>query len=202
MKPETASQIRNREMRLIHVAKRELQLDDETYRAMLWSIARVKSSKDLDFTGRKKVLDHLKARGFKVRSKAAPSPQLAQDAESKKIRALWIFLHQIGVVQNPAEEALAAYVKRITGVEALQWVNGKQALALIESLKKWAMRSLPDIVKQLAQEAQTVPMSDQDRAKVTNAVWKAYNRLTFDPMQAAWECLTEVMKQHKEENHV
>src|SRR3954451_22488760 len=99
MKPETVAQIREREIRLIHVAKRELQLDDETYRAMLWSIARVKSSKDLDFTGRKKVLDHLKARGFKVRSKPAPSRQLAQDAESKKIRALWLFLHQIGVVQ-------------------------------------------------------------------------------------------------------
>jgi phage gp16-like protein len=202
MKPEQANQIRDREIRLIHVAKRELELDDETYRAMLWSIARVKSSKELDFTGRKKVLDHLKARGFKVRSKAAPSLPLAQDAESRKIRALWLFLHQLGVVQNPSEEALAAYVKRITGVEALQWVNGKQALALIESMKKWAMRFLPERIKQLAQEAQAVAMSDQERLKIGFAVKTAFERKTFDPMHLAWERLTNVLKQSKEEAHV
>jgi phage gp16-like protein len=198
MKSETADKIREREIRLIHVAKRELGLDDETYRAMLFAVARVQSVKDLDWTGRKKVLDHMKARGFKVRSKAAPSRQLAQDAESKKIRALWLFLHQIGVVKNSSEEALAAYVKRIVGVEALQWVNGNQSLALIESLKKWAMRFLPAIVKGLAQEGQAVAMSDADRAKVGGAVGIAFSRLTFDPMYLAWETLTSVLKQSKE----
>src|SRR3712207_2796352 len=58
---------RKRELAQIHIAKKELGLDDETYRDMLWSIGRVRSSGDLDFTGRKKVLAHLKSRGFKVR---------------------------------------------------------------------------------------------------------------------------------------
>jgi phage gp16-like protein len=202
MKPETANKIREREIRLIHVAKRELEMEDDAYRSMLWAVARVRSAKDLDFTGRKKVLDHLKACGFKVRSKAAPSLPLAQDAESRKIRALWLFLHQLGAVQNPSEEALAAYVKRITGVEALQWVNGKQALALIESMKKWAMRFLPEIVKQLTQAAQTIALSDQDRLKIGIAVKTAFERQTFDPMLLAWEILTNVLKQSREEANV
>lgn len=53
-----------REIQLIHIAKQQLGMDDETYRAMLWAVARVKSSKELDFAGRKKVLDHLKACGW------------------------------------------------------------------------------------------------------------------------------------------
>ncbi len=56
---------RSRELATIHIAKKQLGLDDETYRDMLWTVARVRSSAALDFAGRKNVLDHLKARGFK-----------------------------------------------------------------------------------------------------------------------------------------
>jgi|SRR3990172_11659104 len=59
--------LRNRDLAAIHIAKAQLALDDETYRQMLYTIARVKSSADLDFAGRKRVLDHLRARGFKAR---------------------------------------------------------------------------------------------------------------------------------------
>ena len=64
--PAKQADIKRREITLIHIAKQQLGMDDETYRAMLWTVARVKSSIELDFAGRKKVLDHLKACGFKV----------------------------------------------------------------------------------------------------------------------------------------
>lgn len=57
---------RNRELALIHVAKKQLGLDDGTYVAMLWTCGRVKSSKDLDYAGRQRVIEHLKSKGFKV----------------------------------------------------------------------------------------------------------------------------------------
>lgn len=130
-----------REIQLIHVAKQQLGLDDETYRAMLWAVARVKSSTELDFAGRKKVLDHLKACGFKVVAKAKPqSRALADDGQSKKIRSLWLELHTAGKVHNPDESALAAFVKRQTKVAALQWLNTREASAVIEELKKWLAR--------------------------------------------------------------
>lgn len=62
--PAKQVDIKRREITLIHIAKQQLGMDDETYRAMLWSVARVKSSTELDFAGRKKVLDHLKACGW------------------------------------------------------------------------------------------------------------------------------------------
>lgn len=196
---------RQRLIRLIHVAKRDLQLDDDTYRAILQRVGGKDSSSDLTVPELEKVLEHMKRSGFKVRSKAKqPAPAkssrpLAQDAESKKIRALWLFMHQIGVVKNPSEEALASYVKRITGVDALQWINGDQAETLIESLKKWAMRFLPATVERLAEEARSTSLSDLERAQLNGMLSKAFQRRTFDPMYWAWESLTNAIKKAKVE---
>jgi phage gp16-like protein len=53
---------RRRELAAIHCRKKELGLDEETYRAMLWTVARVHSSRDLDAAGRRAVLDHMRSR--------------------------------------------------------------------------------------------------------------------------------------------
>ncbi|MFA5825833.1 MAG: regulatory protein GemA [Gallionellaceae bacterium] len=127
-----------REIQIIKIAQKQLGMDDETYRAMLWTVARVKSSTELDFAGRKKVLAHLESRGFK-RTKPQPR-KLADDPQSKMIRALWLQLHEAGKVRNPSESALAAFAKRQTGRDALQWLSGAEASALIEELKKWLAR--------------------------------------------------------------
>jgi len=59
-----------------------------------------------------RVLEHMKACGFKVRPNRKQSRPLAEDPESKKIRAMWRFLHEISIVRDPSERALAAYVAR------------------------------------------------------------------------------------------
>lgn len=59
------AQPRSSAMAQIHIAKKQLGMDEGTYRDMLWGVARVRSSKDLDHAGRAKVLAHLKACGFK-----------------------------------------------------------------------------------------------------------------------------------------
>ena len=56
------------------------------------------------------------------------------------IRYLWIQLHEVGKVKNSSEDALGAYVKRMTGVAALQWLDVKQASKVIEAMKKWLER--------------------------------------------------------------
>lgn len=201
-----ARQTQNRAtlIRLVHVAKRELvqlgRLDEDSYRATLARIAGKSSSAELDVSELTKVLDYFKGIGFKVRSKKAPpletpSRALALDAESRKVRALWLFLHELGVVKNPSEEALAGYVKRLTGVDALQWTDAAQAERLIESLKKWAMRFLPKIVASLADQAKTLQLQPQAAADLQHSLTQAFERSTYDPMRAAWEHLTVVLKQ-------
>ena len=125
---------RKNDLAAIHVAKKQLGMDDEAYRTMLWSVARVRSARDLDHAGRKTVLDHLKACGFKRHSPKARDPQ------SRKIRALWLDLKDLGELRDASEEALNSFVSRLTGARALQWLSSDQASNVIEHLKAWTRR--------------------------------------------------------------
>ena len=192
-------------IQVIHVGKSKLSMDDDTYRTILQRIGKKSSAADLTVPELERVLEHLKRSGFKMRSKKKtpqekPSRPLAQDLESKKIRALWLFLHDLGAVKNPSEAALAAYVKRIAGVDALQWINGHQAERLIETMKKWAMRFLPERVKALAETAAAeinagrIVLTPEELAVLQHVIGTAQARQTYDPMYWAWESLTEVLK--------
>ncbi|BBT94337.1 hypothetical protein WP8W19C03_10310 [Aeromonas veronii] len=199
----TANQdARQRLIRLIHVGKRELGLDDDVYRALLMGSVQKDSTSAMSVPELERVLERMKRSGFKVRVKSArppaqsrPGRPLAQYPEARKVRALWLFLHQLGAVKNPSEEALAAYVKRIAKVDALQWTNGNQTEALIETLKKWAMRYLPGQVREMAQtlseaiKTGSVTLSDEELTGLRSTVGLAQTRQTFDPMQTAWDAL-------------
>ena len=139
MKPAPAADIRNRELAQIHIAKAALGLDEETYRDMLWTVARVRTAAELDWGGRKRVLEHLKACGWNNRP-AKQSRPLAGDPQSKMIRALWLDLHETGAVRDASEQALASYVRRITKKDALQWLTVKESRRVIETLKQWLAR--------------------------------------------------------------
>ncbi|WP_353189570.1 regulatory protein GemA [Pandoraea pnomenusa] len=182
---------RQRLIRLIHVAKRDLSMDDDTYRQILRRFGKRASSAELSVPDLERVLEHMKRCGFKVRPKAKPSRALAQDRQSKKIRALWLFLHHLQAVKNPSEEALAAYVKRITGVDALQWIDGAQAERLIETMKRWAMRFLPQAVRNMVPLVGEI--TDVERAQLDMALSHAFTAGTFDPMHAAWDRLNDIL---------
>ena len=186
---------RDRLIRLIHVAKRDLALDDETYRAALVAVAGKTSSAAMSAPELHKVLDHLKSKGFKVRQSGQSRP-LARYPEARKIRAVWLLLHALGAVRNPSEAALAAYVKRITGIDALQWIDGYQAERLIETMKKWAMRFLPNAVRALAGQmnALEMPLPITEQAELSRKLSDAFERMTFDPMWLAWESLNEILE--------
>jgi phage gp16-like protein len=147
------------QIKLIHVGQTFLKMDDSTYRCMLAEIGGVTSSKDLTLDGCAKVLAHMRTKGFipapkQASAKAAPSRKMDDSAQSKMIRGLWLELHDFGFVRNPAEAALAAYVKRQTGTEALQWLTSKQASDVIESLKEWRMRAQDELKKQFGMTVQ------------------------------------------------
>jgi phage gp16-like protein len=116
---------RNAQLAKIHIAIKQLGLDDETYRALLWTVARVKSSKDLDTHGRLAVLEHLKARGFVDRSRRRPS----EDREPlvNKIRAM---LH----AAERADAYADGIAKRMFGSERFMWCNPAQLRKIVAAL--------------------------------------------------------------------
>lgn len=136
---------RRAELAQIHMGAAELGMDTadkneaSEYRSMLWTCARVHSAADLDFAGRRKVIDHLKSRGWKpARSKPAKH---GEDRQAKKALALWLELRDQGVIQDASNKALAKFCSDVTGVERPEWCNNKQAAALIEGLKAWLKRA-------------------------------------------------------------
>jgi len=151
---------RARLIRLVHVGRRELGLDDASYRAILQAQAGVTSSSLASSKQLQAVVDYMKRQGFKIASKAPAASQkvlvkgrrsgvstvhgavvLASDPQSRKARAMWITLHEIGQVRDPSEAALLAYARRQTGVERLEWVP--DMVPVLEPLKSWLMRSIP-----------------------------------------------------------
>ena len=141
---ETSAQKKQRLIRLLHVAKRELHLDDETYRAALMQATGKTSSKEMGIRELERVLDHFKKRGFVIKPKTKPQqhklPVTALHPQDKKVRALWLEMHELGIVRDKSEYALSRYVKRLTGVDALNWTHKWQTSKVIESLKKWRSR--------------------------------------------------------------
>lgn len=130
-------------IKLIHVARRELGMDRDTYSLMLNGMKGLEgatSTADLSVPNLKRVLEQLKSKGFKVRPNKKPARPLADDPQAKKIRSLWLELHEMGTVRDPSETALAKYVFSMTKVRALQWLTTKQASHVIETLKQWMGR--------------------------------------------------------------
>ena len=143
MKAAPSNPNRIRLIKLIHVARRELHMDDDTYRLMLAGMKGLDgatSTADLSVPNLLRVLEQLKQKGFKVRPNKKAKRPLANDEQSKKIRALWLTLQDKAAGRGPSEEALAKYVLRMTKVAALQWLTAAQASQVIENLKQWMGR--------------------------------------------------------------
>ncbi len=132
----------------IHVGKKQLGLDDDTYRDMLERVTGKRSAKGLSVTKLELVVTEMEKAGFKPVKKAikkapkrAGTRPMADGELARKIRALWISLYHLGIVANPTESALAKYVARQAKVSALQFLRNNQADRVIESMKKWAERA-------------------------------------------------------------
>ena len=140
---------RRRDLAQIHLAIKQIGLVDADHRALLQQLHGVDSSAKLNARQRGQYLGHLRKLGFKpAPPKAKPHTnidrRLDQSPEMRKARAIWLMLHTIGVVRDPSESALVAWGKRMGKVDALQWQRRPDVL--VEGLKTWAMRHLPQWV--------------------------------------------------------
>lgn len=144
---------RNPRLAKIHIARKELRLDDGIYRAILLRLTGQTSSADCSDAQLDAVLDEFKAKGWKptvVAGSAVRSPDQADrrprarpadHPSAGKARALWISLHRLGVIQNASDAALEAFARRQLRVERLQWADQALVYKLIEALKAMAGRA-------------------------------------------------------------
>lgn len=151
-----ARSARSIELAKIHIAAAQLHLlrpvDDSAYRDMLWSIARVRSAKDLDAGGRAAVLNHLRAAGWKDPSspqRGTSRGRYQKGSQAALIRWLWTQLAGAGAVHDASDRALRRYIAQHASVTtsdpapdeiAPQHLDRAQAHDVIEQLKRWLAR--------------------------------------------------------------
>jgi phage gp16-like protein len=89
---------KRREIQIIHIAAQQLGMDtrdkdpNSEYRSMLYAVGRVHSATELDYAGRQRVIEHLKACGFQAKPGKRPFPGRPHNCDRhpqlRKIEAL------------------------------------------------------------------------------------------------------------------
>lgn len=123
----------------IHVAKKQLGLDEDTYRATLVRVTGKDSTRAMSEAERQRVVEEFRKRGFTKASKGARARLEGRFA--KKLQALWIAGWNLGVVANRDDDALIAFAKRQTGIDHVRFLrDAGDADKVIEALKSWLAR--------------------------------------------------------------
>ena len=126
------------EIAKIHIAKKQLGLDDETYRAVLMNHGGVNSSKELTPQGRAKVLAHFKASGFNAINTQPKRPKTVDTKpQLSKIEAL------LTDMALPWSYALAI-AKQMYQKDRLEFCTAKELGGIITALIKKQTKGAQD----------------------------------------------------------
>ncbi|KIC38143.1 hypothetical protein RA27_20450 [Ruegeria sp. ANG-R] len=127
---------RDAQLAQIHIAKKQLGLDEDTYRDVLERVTGTRSAKGLTDKSKRALIGEFKRMGWSGGSKRKKSDK----AYVRLIFALWGQLKRDGVWENSDVASLRAFVKKMTGVADPEWLSFNQATVVIEALKKMGAR--------------------------------------------------------------
>lgn len=140
-----ASQHRRSMLAKVHVAKKEMALDDDTYRAVIFRVTGHASSADCTDEQLTALLGEFRRLGWQAkptlrRGSGQSASKAADHPTAKKARAMWISLGHLGAIKNPSEKALETFAARQTECAQMQWADQGKMFKLIEALKAMALR--------------------------------------------------------------
>lgn len=124
----------------VHIAKKELGLDDEVYRAMLRRLTGQDTAKGLTVGEFDVVLKEFERLGWEPKS-ATEKPKRSSDARIRKIWAIWGELCRRGETHTPTKAGLRAFVLNRTGVQDPEWLKGDDIGRVLNELVSWQQRA-------------------------------------------------------------
>ncbi|WP_028710397.1 regulatory protein GemA [Paracoccus pantotrophus] len=131
---------------IINIAKGQLGLHEDDYRAMLVRVTGKASLRQMSERQKIAVIDELKRLGFRVRSGGKALP-VAHKPYIRLIHALWKSCHRHGAIENGSREALRAFCKRFVahgddkiGVDP-DLLTHDQATPIIKALREMEARA-------------------------------------------------------------
>lgn len=139
MKTEKNEEKRKKLIKLIHVGKSKLHLSENNYRALLISLTDKRSCKDMNLMELAVVYKAIKNLGFQPERKMtlkAKEVGRATPEQLDYIKALWELSARV-----KTEGALNSFIKRITGVPFLRWLDVKSAQKVILAVRDIATKA-------------------------------------------------------------
>lgn len=167
-------------IKLIHIARRDLQLDEETYRALLGTVVPGKSScSDMAMPELLAVIKALEVKGFKSKPRPGARRRMSSpSAVSQKVRAVWRAMLSDGFIRDGSDAALDRYVQRQTrlrnggaGVATLEWLRAEAEDNLLESLKQWHIREMKKALQAHNLRLPVNPRSGDDYRDYDTICW-------------------------------
>jgi len=147
---------RQRQLMAIHVRRRQLGLDDETYRDVLERATGKRSAAEMTDWERRQALDELVRLGA-----PKPRPKPVRSGQARKALALWRALYNLGLTRDGSEAALDRWVRSSNfRVSALRFADAPALNQVIEGLKSW-----------LGRVAQLAAPTDDETAQVN--AWRS-----------------------------
>jgi phage gp16-like protein len=123
----------------VHVAKKQLALDDDSYRAVVTRITGRDSAGKASFGQLEQLLAEFTRLGFKA------APAISGKQWVRKIYAIWKDLAPL--LDGATDATLAAFVARQThsqrnpeGIAKPEWLDAKEATKVIQGLQGWLAR--------------------------------------------------------------
>lgn len=133
------SYLSRKQLGVIHVAKKKLGLDDDSYRDILGRAAGVDSAADLDEIGFMRAMQCMTALGFRsdwTKRTFGNRPGMASPSQVEKIRKLWAEWYG----PDDRDAALNAWLAKQAKVAALRFLPADKVTAVLTPLKAMAAR--------------------------------------------------------------
>ena len=183
----------HRMRRAIFAACRKRGLDDATRHSLQLRVTGKASLTQMTDAELRNVLVALNGSGGPKRAASRPDPTASAAAalpggpHDKKLMALWISGWHLGVIRDPSAEALAVWMRKMTGLGSLKWAQPRDTAACIEALKDWLAR---DGGVDWQTGLRINNKSDEHAARVLEAIWMRLQDLgQFPGSEHGWRGL-------------
>lgn len=130
--------IKGRLIKLIHVGKTKVGLSEDDYRLLLLNVTDKLSCKDMTIHELESVLKAIKGLGFKVKTMPVKPEDVGRATAEQigYIKGLWDLSARV-----KTEKALNTFIKKITGVPFLGWLDKRGAQKVILAVRDMAARA-------------------------------------------------------------
>ena len=125
----------------IHLAKKALALEEDSYRAILLRVGGADSSGKMTVSQLDRVLQEFRRLGWQG-PKGKPRSGTGRKASGKSwVRKVWAIWGDLKPLLDDGDDAaLFGFVKRQTGIDNPEWLSPAQANKVIAGLQGWLAR--------------------------------------------------------------